>query len=122
MKLHADEGCVLHLSFSSARVYIAALDLDCSSCCIEVLILEFSDLTAVHCVCILSAELSYVELHDAAADLLVRSESDLDLAVLELWVLHDILHCIHDLSDTRFVIRSKKSGSVSCDDGLAFII
>ena len=37
-------------------------------------------------------------------------------------MLHDILHGIHDLSDTGLVVCSQKSGSVSCDDGLTFII
>ena len=122
VELHTDEGCILHLALGSAWVHVASLDTDCGSCCIEVLILEFADLATIEGVGVLCTEFLHIELHYSSSDLLVRSETDLDVSVLELRVLHDVLGSVHNLSYTCFVICSKKSCSVCSDESLALVL
>ena len=121
VELHSDEDGVLHLALSCTRVYVASLDTDCGSGCIEILIFKLADLASVEGVGILGSEFRNVELHDSAADLLVRCESDLDLSVLEFRMLHDVLYCVHDLSDTGLVVRSEEGSSVCGDKRLALV-
>ena len=122
VELHSNEDGVLHLALCRARVNVAALDADCRSRSIEVLILQLADLAAVHGVCILCSEFLDIEFHHAASDLLIRSESYLDVAMLELRMLDDILHGIHDLGDSGLVISSQEGCAVCSDDGLALVV
>ena len=122
VQFHSDEDGVEHLALCVARVYVAALYLHCCSGCVEVLILELSDLAAVHCVCVFRAEFRDVELYDSTSDLLVWSETDLDFAVLELRVLHYILHCVHDFSYSGLVVCSEQGCAVCGDEGLALVL
>ena len=121
VKLHSDEDGVLHLALCSTRMDVASLDTYCCSGCIEIFIFELADLTAVEGVRVLGSEFCHVELYYSASDLFVRGESDLDLSMLELRVLHDVLNRVHDLRDAGLVVSSKKSGSVCGDDCLSFV-
>ena len=100
---------------------VAALDADRCSGSIEVFIFKLSDLASVEGVGIFRSEFRNVELHDSAADLLVRSESDLDLSMLEFRMLYDVLYRIHDLRDTGLVVRSEEGRSVCGDQCLALV-
>ena len=122
IKFHSYEGGVLHLALCCSRVDIASLDMDCSSGGIKVLVLDFSDLAAVHGVGVFCTELFHVELHHSASYFLVGSESDLYVSVLEFRMFHDILNGIHYLGDTGLVIRSEKGSAVRGDDGLALVV
>ena len=121
IELLADEDGVFHLALGHAGVDVAALDADGSRGGIEVLELEFADLAAVHRVGVGRVEPGDVELRHAAAYLLVGGEADADGAMLELGMLHDILHCAHDLGHARFVVGAKESSAVGGDDGFAFV-
>ena len=122
VELHSYEDGVLHLAFCRARVHVAALYADCRSRSVEVLILQLADLAAVHGVCILCSEFLDIEFHHAASDLLIRSETYLDVAMLELRMLDYILHGIHDFGDAGLVVSSQKGCAVCCDDGLALVV
>ena len=115
----ADEDGVAHLALGGARMHVAALDMDLRGCCVEVLELQFSRLTAIHGISIFGVEPGHVELHNAAPDLLVGSETDTDGAVLELGMSHDVLHRVHDFGDTGLVVGAEKRRAVGGDDGLA---
>ena len=121
VELHSDKDGVLHLSLCGTRMHVASLDADGSSCGIEVFILKFADLTSVECVGILCSELCNVEFDYSAADLFVRSESDLDISMFEFRMFHHILHGSHDLCDSGLVVRSEESRSVSGDEGLSLV-
>ena len=60
-----------------------------------------------------------VKLLDPAADFFVRSESDGDGAVLDLWVLTQRVDHRHDLSDARLVVRTEQRCAVGSDDVVA---
>ena len=122
VKLHCDERRISHLSLGCARMNILALDMNSRARCIEVFVLELSYASAIHSISVFSSELGYVEFHYSASDFLVRSESDLHFAVLELRMLYHILHSIHDLSDTSLVVCSEEGCSVCGDESLADIL
>ena len=77
---------------------------------------------AVHRVGELGAELFQVDLVDAAADLLVRREQDLDRAVLDLRVLDQELRGIHDLGEAGLVVGAEQRGAVGGDDVVADLV
>ena len=107
VEFHSDEDRVQHLAFGIARVDVAALNLYCCSCRIEVLVFELSYCASVHCICILSSEFRNIKLNYTSSDFLVRSEADLDFAVFELRMIDDILDCIHDFCDAGLVVSSE---------------
>ena len=52
----------------------------------------------------IGAELFQVDLVDAAADFFVGREQDLDGAVLDLRILQQEMHCIHNFGETGLVV------------------
>ena len=88
---------------------------------IEILELELADFAAIHSVGVIRSEPLDIELHDTAADFLIRSKADFDVTMLELRMLYHVLHSVHNFCDTSLVISAEKSGSVSGDDGLALV-
>ena len=86
---------------------------------VEVFVLELADFAAVHRVAEVGAEALDVEGVNAAADLLVTGEGDGDGAMLEFRVRDDILHGVHDLRDTGFVIGAEKGRSIGGDEGFS---
>ena len=74
---------VLHLALGEARMGADALDGDGGAVGGERLVLDGAGALAVHGVAEVGAELLQIDLVDAAADLLVRREQDLDRAVLD---------------------------------------
>ena len=101
---------------------VTSLNTDLSGGCVEILELQLTNLTSIHRVGIVGAEFLNIELHDASADLLVGSESDLDLTMLEIRMFHDVLDSIHDLGDPAFVVSSQKGGAIGRDKGLAYVM
>ena len=100
----------------------AALKFSNSSSPVEVLELQFADLAAVHRVRVVRAEAGDVELHDAAADLLVGGEPDLDGPMLEFGMGHDVLHRVHDLRHAGLVVGAEERRAVGRDERLAHIM
>ena len=96
--------------------------MDFGRCGVEVLELQFSHFAAIHGVGVSGAEALYVEFDHAAADFLVRSEADADFAVLDLGMLHQILHGGHDFCHAGLVIGPQKGGAVGGDEGLAYVM
>ena len=122
IELHSDKNGVLHLALGRARMDIAALDTDGGACRIEILIFQFAYRATVEGVGIFRSELLYIKLHDPASDLLVRSEPDPDVSMLEFGMFHDILNCIHDLRYAGRVVGSEESRAVGGDKRLTFIL
>ena len=122
VKLHCNDDCVDHLVFCITGVYVSALDVDLCTGSIEILILQLANLAAVHGVGIFCTEFLHVKLVYAASDLLVGSKTNLNLSVFELRMLHNVLHCTHNLCNTRLVIGTQKGGTVGGDKGLAFVL
>ena len=77
---------------------------------------------AVHGVGEVGAELFQIDLVDAAADLLVGREQDLDGAVLDLRILDQELRGIHDLGETGLVVGAEQRGAVGGDDVVADLV
>ena len=88
-------------------MYVASLDVDLGAGGVEVLVLQLANLATVHGICVAGTKFLHVELHHAATDFLVGGESDLDFAVLELRVFHDVLCGIHDLGHARLVVGTQ---------------
>ena len=122
VKLHCNDDCIYHLVLCITRMHIASLDMDLCTGSIEILVLKLSNLSAVHCIGILCTKLLHIKLVHATSNLLVGSKTNLNLSVLELRVLHNVLHCSHNLCNTGLVICTKKGCSVGCNQSLANIL
>ena len=118
-----DGGCdldrVLHASLGEAGMGADALDRDGGAVGGKRLVLEVPGALAVHGVGEVGAEFLQVDLVDAAADLLVGREQDLDGAVLDVRVAHQELGRIHDLGDAGLVVGAEQRGAVTRDDVVA---
>ena len=121
-ELLADVDGVLHLALRIARVHVPALDVDLGRCGIEVLELQFADLAAVHRIGVVRAEAGDIELHDAATDLLVGGEADLDGPMLEFGMGHDVLDRVHDLRHAALVVGAEERCAVGRDQCLAHVV
>ena len=118
----ADMDGVAHLSLGIAGVHVAALDVDLGAGSVEVLKLQLAYLAAVHGIAEIGPETGDVELDHAAADFFVGREADADLAVLELRMLHDVLHRVHNLGHAGLVVGAQQGGAVGGDEGLAHVV
>ena len=101
---------------------VAALDVHRGGSGVEVLEFQFPDLAAVHCVGEVGAEFLHVELDHSAADLLVRGESYLDLAVLESGVRRYVCCGGHDLGHSGLVVGAEEGGPVGGHDCFSLMV
>ena len=113
---------VLHLALGEARMGRDALDGDGGAVGRKGLVLDIAGGFAVHRIGEVGAELFQVDLVDAAADLFVGREQDLDGAVLDLRVLNQELRRIHDLGEARLVVGAEQRGAVGRDDVVADLV
>ena len=88
----------------------------------ERLVLDIARAFAVHGVAELGAQLLDVDIVDAAADLLIRREQDLDGAVLHIAVVDEEMRGIHDLGDAGLVVGAEQRGAVGGDDVVADLV
>src|ERR1700748_83799 len=86
------------------------------------LVLDGAGGLAVHGVGEIGAELLQVGLVDAAADLFIGREQDLDDAVLHLRIPDQELRGIHDLGDAGFVVGAEQRRAVGGDDVVADLV
>ena len=113
---------VLHLALGEAGMGADALDGDGGAVGGEGLVLDIPGGFAVHRVGEIGAELFQVDLVDAAADLLVGREQDLDRAVLDLRIVDQELRRIHDLGEAGLVVGAEQRGAVGGDDVVADLV
>ena len=121
IQFSCDKDCIEHFVLGVSRVDVAPLDVDLRTCSIEVLILKLANLSTIESVGIFGPEFFYVEVVNTASDLLVRGEADLDIAVFEFRMGHDILYGCHNLCHTGFVICAEQGSAVCSDDGVPFV-
>ena len=121
-----DGGCdldrVLHLALGKAGMGADAFDGDGGAVGRKRLVLDIAGGFAIHRVGEVGAELFQIDLVDAAADLLVGREQDLDRAVLDLRVLKQEMRRIHDLGEAGLVVGAEQRGAVGRDDVVADLV
>ena len=113
---------VLHLALGKTGMGGDTLDGDGGAVCRKRLVLDMAGGFAVHRVGEVGAELLQVDLVDAAADLLVRREQDLDGAVLDLRIVDQEMRRIHDLGKAGLVVGAEQRGAVGGDDVVADLV
>ena len=113
---------VFHLALGKAGMGGDALDGDGGAVGGKGLVLDIARAFAVHRVGEIGAELFQVRLVDAAADLFVGREQDLDGAVLDLGVVEQELRGIHDLGEPGLVVGAEQRGAVGRDDIVADLV
>ena len=99
-----------------------ALDGDAGAVGRKGLVLDMARAFAVHGVGEFGAELIQVRLVDAAADLFVRREQDLDCAVLDFPVVDQEMGGIHDFGEPRLVVGPEQRRAVGRDDVVADLL
>ena len=107
---------VLHLALGETGMGRDALDGDGGAVGRKGFVLDIPGGFAVHRVGEVGAELLQVDLVDAAADLLVGREQDLDGAVLDIRILNQEPRRIHDLGEAGLVVGPQQRGAVGRDD------
>ena len=70
----------------------------------------------------IGAELFQIGLVDAAANLFIGGEEDLDGAMLDVRILNQELRSIHDLGEPGLVIGAQQRGAVRRDDVVADLV
>ena len=85
-----------------------ACDLYLGGGSVEILIFNLSDLTAVHCVGKISADLSQIDVVHTLSNLLIGGEAKSDGTVGNLWVGQQVLGSGHNLRHACFVIAAKE--------------
>ena len=107
VELAGQAAGVDHLALGVASVHTHALDSDAGSGGIEVLIFQVADVAAVHGVGPLAAKLLHVEVVGALADFLVGVESHAYVAMLDLIMVAQIAHGLHNLSHAGLVVGTE---------------
>ena len=82
---------------------------------VEILIFQFTEVATIHCVSPFASEFLDIEIMCAHADFLIRIEAYADIAMLNLRMLLEINHSLHDFSDTSLVVSTEKSVAISYD-------
>ena len=113
---------VLHLALGKAGMGADAFDGDGGGVGGKGLVLDIPGGFAVDGVGEIGAELFQVGLVDAAADLFIRREQDLDRAVPELRVVDQEMRGIHDFGEPGLVVGAEQRGAVRGDDVVADLI
>src|ERR1700753_1341642 len=114
-----DLNRMLNLALGKARMRADALDSDGGDGGRESLVFDIPRVLAIKSIGEVSAELFQVDFVDAAADLFVGREQDLDGAVLDLGMIDQELRRIHDLGSAGFVVGAEQGGAVRSDDVVA---
>ena len=122
VEFHGNDYCIYHFILGVTRMHIPSLNMYFCTCSIEVLILQFPYLATIHCIGIFCTEFLHIKLVNSTPYLLVGSKANLNFTVLELRMLHNILHCTHDLGNTGLVICAKKGCSICGNEGLSNIL
>ena len=113
---------VLHLALGKTWMGRDALDGDDGAVGRKRLVLDIPGGFAVHRIGEIGAEFFQVDLVDAAADLFVGGEQDLDGAVLDLRIVDQELRRIHDLGEAGLVVGAEQRGAVDGDDVVADLV
>ena len=113
---------VLHLALGKAGMGADALDGDGGAVGGKRLVLDIPGGFAVHRIGEVGAELFQIDLVDAAADLFVGREQDLDRAVLDLRIVDQEICGIHDLGEAGLVVGAEQRGAVGRDDVVADLV
>ena len=121
VELHRQQRGVDHRVLGRAGVDAQAVDDNLSSAGVEVFILQLAQLAAVDGVGKVCAKALDVKVVCAAADLLVRGKADLDGAVLDLRMAHQLLGHGHNLRHAGLVVRAEQGGAVGDHQVLADI-
>ena len=113
---------VHHLVLRIARVHAYALYVYLSRRGVEVLILQVSEVSAVHGVCPFASEFLHIEVVGAHSDFLIRVESHTDVTVLYLVMVAQPAHGLHYLGYSRLVVSPQQGVAVGHDDVLALML
>ncbi len=105
-----------HLVLGISGMHIASLYLNLGRSSVEVLVLQFSQLAAIHRICPLGAEFGHVKFIGSAPYLLVGSKSNPNLAVFNFRMIQKILHGGHYCCDPRLIISSQQCGTIGDND------
>ena len=73
---------------------------------IEVLKLQFSDITTIHRIRPFASELLHVEVMGTHTNLFIGIEGDTDLTVLDVLMFLQVHHCLHNLGNASLVVST----------------
>ena len=96
-----------------------ALDVNLCTGGIEVLVLQFAQVSAVYCVCPFAAKILYIKVVCALSNLFVGVKGHANVAVFHLVMVAQPAHGLHNLGNSSLVVCSKECGSVGYDEVFA---
>ena len=106
---------VYHLALGIARVHTDAIDGDLRTGGIEILELEFPNVSSIHRICPVASELLDIKMVGTHADLLIRVKGDTDVSMLNLRMIPEVAHRLYDLGNASLVVGAKERMAV-CHD------
>lgn len=121
LPLRGHRDRILHLALGIARVDAAAVEDDCRVGRIEVLVLQAAEFAAVDRVSEIRAERLDVEAVRAAACLLIRCETQANLAVPDFRMCHEVFRRADDGRDAGLVIGAQERRAIRHHDVLTLV-
>jgi len=121
VELAGQSACVHHLVLGITRMHAHTLDSHLGCRGVEVLILQVADIAAVHRIGPFATKLLHIEMVCALADLLIGIERHADIAVLDLVMVAQIAHRLHDFGNAGLVIGTEQCRSVGHNDVFSLV-
>ncbi len=101
-------------------MHISSLNFNLCISSIKIFILKFTYLATIHSVCPFSSKLLNVELISTSTNFFIWSKSYTYFTMLYFGVIYKILHGIHYLCYTCFIVCAQKSSTICYDNVITF--
>ena len=121
-KFSGQPAGIHHFVLGVARMHTRAPDGHLGRCRVEILKFQFAQVAAIHRVGPFAAEFTHVEMVGTPSDFLVGIEGDADLAVLNLLMVAQVAHGLHDFGNAGLVVGTEQGGSVGHNQILAHVL
>ena len=119
LDLACNESSIDHDIFCFSRVNIHTFHRKDSACSIKVFIGDFTFMISIYRISKICVKIIKIEQICTASDFLVRCKADPDIAV---WNIRgdELFDSGHDFRNSGFIVCTKQSCTVCCDQGFAF--
>ena len=121
-ELASQSVCINHFSFCITRMHANTLDVYLCASGVKVLVLQFSKVSAIDCVCPFAAKFLYIEVVCTFTNLLIGVKGHANVTVFHLVMVAQPAHGLHNLGYSSLVVGSKKRGAVGHDEVFAHVV
>ena len=113
---------VYHFIFCITRVHVSSLNSNFGCGCIKVFILQLAQHAAIHGVCPFCSKFLYIEVVGTTSNFLIGCKTNSYLAMFYLWMVDKVLHCIHYLCNSGFIVGSQKGCAIGYYKVFSYVV